>query len=88
MKIKEAKPPKDDQNDGEFLFKYPILEYVEETSKIMLMNEFELVYWYHVLERYLRSFSTDPKAVRRTSAKSVRVLFFFAAMFVKKFLAK
>ena len=54
----------------------------------MLMNEFELVYWYHVLERYLRLFSSDPKAVRRISAKGVRVLFFFAAMFVKKFLAK
>ena len=39
--------------EGEFLFKFPILEYVEETSKIMLMNDFELLYWFHVLERYL-----------------------------------
>ena len=38
---------------GTVLYKYPILEYVEETSKIMLMNEFELVYWYHLLDRYL-----------------------------------
>ena len=38
---------------GTVLYKYPILEYVEETSKIMLMNEFELVYWHHLLDRYL-----------------------------------
>ena len=35
------------------LFKYPILQYVEETSKIMLINELELLYWYHLMNRYL-----------------------------------
>jgi len=35
------------------LFKYPILQYVEETSKIMLINEFELLYWYHLMHSYL-----------------------------------
>ncbi len=39
--------------ENEFLFKFPILEYVEEVSKIMLLSEFELAYWYIVLDRYL-----------------------------------
>jgi hypothetical protein len=51
-RIKEESKRKDTY-DKEFLFKFPILEYVEEVSKIMLLSEFELTYWYLVLERYL-----------------------------------
>ena len=40
---------KNEETKEEFLFKYPILSYIEETQKIMLMNEIELVYWKIVL---------------------------------------
>ncbi|TNV83044.1 hypothetical protein FGO68_gene16524 [Halteria grandinella] len=72
--------------DGEFLFRFPILEYVEEISKIMLMNEFELLYWYHVLEKYLTEFAKDPIAAQNISANAVRLLFFQTAVYVKRFL--
>jgi hypothetical protein len=62
--------------DGEFLFRFPILEYVEETSKIMLMNEFELLFWYHVLERYLTEFAKDAVAAQNITGNAVRLLFF------------
>ena len=54
------------------LFRFPILQFVEETAKIMLMNEFELLYWYHLMKTYLKhiregiNFSKD----------SVRLFFF------------
>lgn len=76
VRIKVPVPDYHDFNNGEFLFKFPILEFVEETSKIMLMNEFELVYWYHLLDKYLSLFAYDRRAVQRISARSVRVLFF------------
>jgi len=58
------------------LFKFPILEFVEETSKIMIMNEFELIYWFHLLERFLTFVSGDSKAVANLTANSVRLIFF------------
>jgi len=39
--------------EREGLFKYPILQFVEETAKLMLLNEFELLYWYHLMKKYL-----------------------------------
>lgn len=74
--------------DGEFLFRFPILEYVEEVSKIMLMNEFELKYWLHVLERYLTEFAKDYQAAQNITANGVRLLFFQTAIYVKRFLAQ
>jgi hypothetical protein len=61
------------------------LEFVEETSKIMLLNEFEILYWFLLLERYLKVFSSDRDAVRLITARKVRLLFFLGGMFVKKF---
>jgi hypothetical protein len=60
----------------EFLFRFPILEYVEDTSKIMLMNEFELLYWFNILVYYFTQYSQDAKAVQNITAKTVRLVFF------------
>jgi hypothetical protein len=63
------KKVKFDENDsGEFLFKFPILEYVEEVSKIMLLSEFELIHWYLVLERYLQRLADDVEDVKQITA--------------------
>lgn len=72
--------------EREFLFKFPILEYVEEVSKIMLLNEMELTYWYLVLERYLTSLAQLVEDVREITANQIRIIFFQTAMFVKQFL--
>lgn len=71
---------------SEFLYRFPILDYVQEISKIMLMNEFELLYWLDLLERYLIGMSADRHCVEDLNPTSVRLLFFFAAMYVKRFL--
>lgn len=52
----------------------------------MLMSEFELFYWFHVLEKYLTGFAQDKQGVANVTANGVRLLFFQTAMFVKKFL--
>jgi hypothetical protein len=52
----------------------------------MLMNEFELLYWYHVLEKYLTEFAKDPTAAQNITANAVRLLFFQTAVYVKRFL--
>ena len=36
------------------LYLHPVLLIVEETTKIMLMNEFELLYWIRLVKRYLK----------------------------------
>ena len=36
------------------IYRFPILQYIEETSKIMLINEFELLYWFHFMTFYLQ----------------------------------
>jgi hypothetical protein len=64
------------------LFKFPILQYVEETSKIMLINELELIYWYNLMSTYLKRIR--PNGI--FNADSVKLFFFQSAMFVKKFL--
>jgi len=64
------------------LYQYPILQFVDETSKILLMNEIELVYWYFLMKKYL----TIVKNEAKYSHDSVRLFFFETAMFVKKFL--
>lgn len=63
---KEESKRKD--TEKEFLFKFPILEYVEEVSKIMLLSEFELTYWYLVLERYLTFLAENVEDVREITA--------------------
>lgn len=69
----------------EFLFKFPILDYVEEISKIFILNELELLFWCWILEHYLNKISSVESAVDNITGEKVRLLFFCAAMFVKKF---
>ncbi len=64
--VKEEKKKKD--SDNEFLFKFPILEYVEEVSKIMLLSELELTYWYLVLQKYLTCMAEYAEDVREITA--------------------
>ncbi len=52
----------------EFLYKFPLLEYVEETSKIMLLSESELIYWFILLRRYLEILASDESAVQDITA--------------------
>ena len=52
----------------------------------MLLSEFELLYWFHVLEKYLSGFAQDRPALQTVTANGIRLLFFQTAMFVKKFL--
>jgi hypothetical protein len=55
--------------DGEeFLYKFPLLEYVEEVSKIMLLSESELIYWFILLKRYLEILASDDQAVKDITA--------------------
>ena len=55
---------KNEDSKEEFLFKYPLLSYIEEAQKIMLMNEIELVYWKIVLHKYLTAFASDTNALK------------------------
>ena len=64
------------------LYKFPILQSIEETSKIMLMNEFEMLYWYDLMHTYLSKL----KQGTTFSADAARLFFFQCAMFVKRFL--
>ena len=64
------------------LYKFPVLQFVEETSKILLLNEIQLVYWYHLMKTYLTRLNGDAIFTLET----VRLFFFESAMFVKKFL--
>ena len=64
------------------LYQFPILQFIEETSKIMLMNEFELLYWYDLMNKYLRCFKESAKF----NQEQIRLFFFLSSMFVKKFL--
>ena len=41
------------------LFRFPILEYVTDTSKVILMSETELIYWYHLMKTYLKKLNGD-----------------------------
>ena len=77
---------KNDSTGEEFLFKYPVLSYIEETSKIMLMNEIELVYWKIVLQKYLQEYANYGKNLDKLTGDVVRQIFFHCAMHVKKFL--
>ena len=54
------------------LYTFPILQYVDETSKILLMNEIELVYWYHLMKTYLTKLDGEEKFTE----ESVRLFFF------------
>ena len=69
-------------HEREDLFKFPILQFVEETAKIMLLNEFALMYWYHLMKKYLTF--VDEEA--RLTHEQVRLFFFETAFFVKTFL--
>jgi hypothetical protein len=64
--VKEERKKKD--SDNEFLFKFPILEYVEEVSKIMLLSELELTYWYLVLQKYLTFMAENVEDVKEITA--------------------
>ena len=64
------------------LYSFPVLQFVEETSKILLMQEIELAYWYHLTKTYLRRLD----GAARVSQATVRLMFFQTAMFVKRFL--
>jgi hypothetical protein len=41
------------------LYQFPILQFIEETSKIMMMNEFELLYWFDLMKTYLKCFKKN-----------------------------
>lgn len=77
---------RNEETKEDFLFKYPVLSFIEETQKIMLMNEIELVYWKIVLQKYLQAFANDPHALKSQTADIIRLIFFQCAMHIKKFL--
>lgn len=52
----------------------------------MLLSEFELAYWYLVLERYLTCLAENVEDVKEITAIQIRIIFFQTAMFVKHFL--
>ena len=66
----------------EDLYKYPILEFVQDTSKTLLLNELELLYWYHALKRFLKSVNGDP----RFTYDSLRLFFYQCGVYVKRVL--
>jgi len=66
----------------EDLYRFPILEYVSDTSKILMLEEIELVYWYHLMKTYLSKLNGEA----RFTEESVQLFFFQAGFFVKKFL--
>ena len=53
----------------------------------MLINEFEILYWFHLMRKYLQILCKVPTKNNFTS-DSVRLFFFQTAMFVKRFLYK
>lgn len=65
------------------LYSHPILLIVEETTKIMLMNEFELLYWFYLMKKYLKQVRAEPGQIHEDT---IRMFFFHSAMFVKRFL--
>jgi len=54
------------------LFRFPILQYVEETTKIMLINEMELLYWYDLMKKYLSKIHIS----ENFNGESVKLFFF------------
>jgi hypothetical protein len=64
------------------LFKYPILEFVQETSKTLLLHELELIYWYHVLKTFLKRVNGDPGF----NYDSLRLFFYQSGVYVKRVL--
>ena len=66
----------------EDLYRFPILEYVTDTSKILMLEEIELIYWYHLMKTYLSKLNGEA----RFTEESVQLFFFQAGVFVKKFL--
>lgn len=52
----------------------------------MLLNEFELLYWFNILVNYFTQYSQDDKAVEAITAKTVRLIFFQTGYFIKRFL--
>ena len=77
---------RNEETKEDFLFKYPVLSFIEDTQKIMLMNEIELVYWKIVLQKYLQAFANDQNAMKSQTADIIRLIFFQCAMHIKKFL--
>ena len=55
---------------------------MEETSKIMLINEMELLYWYDLMKKYLSKIADNEDF----SGEKVKLFFFESAIFVKRFL--
>ena len=64
------------------LFKYPILDFVQDTSKTVLLHELELIYWYHTMKTYLKRVNGDPEF----SFETLKLFFFQSAIYVKKVL--
>ena len=56
----------------EDLYRFPILEYVSDTSKILMLEEIELVYWYHLMKTYLSKLNGEA----RFTEESVQLFFF------------
>ena len=59
-------------NSRNDLYPFPILQFVEETSKVFLMSEIELAYWYHLMNTYFVKLDGE----ERFSSESVRLFFF------------
>ena len=66
------------------LYKYPILEFVQDTSKTLLFQEVELLYWYHALKTFLKRVNGDP----RFNYDSLRLFFYQSGVYVKRVLLK
>jgi len=64
------------------LYKYPILEFVQDTSKTLLLHELELLYWYHTLKTFLKRVNGDP----RFNHDSLRLFFYQSGIYVKRVL--
>ncbi|CDW79920.1 UNKNOWN [Stylonychia lemnae] len=71
------------KRNSEF-YRFPILQYVEETAKITLINDFELLYWYHLMKKYLKKVPDNANLKN----EQVRLFFFLTSMFIKNFLLK
>jgi hypothetical protein len=41
------------------LHPFPILHFVEETAKVVMMRELELAYWYDLMKTYLKRLDGD-----------------------------
>eukprot|EP00347_Sterkiella_histriomuscorum_P024521 403330818 len=66
------------------MYRYPILQFIEETAKIMLMNDIEILYWYQLMKKYLNAVKRECQL----QCEQVRIFFFLTAMFAKTFLVK